>query len=89
MADFGDRSQEQKDFGVLLENVPVIDVFIAMQTQWRALAGYGGVFWQGLDYSVLPWVMQQCGVKKSDVPDVFEMVRIAEVEAVKLFNAKA
>jgi hypothetical protein len=52
-------------------------VFIAMSTQWRV----GPASVSGLDYSVLPWVMQQYGI--SDTAGVFEDVRIMEYAALQ------
>lgn len=52
-----------------------VDAFMAMSTQWRV--GPGGAV--GLDYNVLPWVLQQIGL--NDEPDIFADLRIMEMAA--------
>lgn len=52
-----------------------VDAFFAMSTQWRV--GPSGAV--GLDYNVLPWVLQQIGL--DDVPAVFADLRIMELAA--------
>ncbi len=62
---------------VWAENMPIISVFSAMQTQWRM--GYGGPV--GLDYSVLPLVMRAVGVSRASLSEVFDGVQTMELAA--------
>ena len=45
--------------GVWPDNVPTLNVFVAMSTQWRV--GYNGA--TGLDYAALPVVEDRVGIK--------------------------
>ncbi len=56
-----------------------VEVFAAMTTQWRH--GFNGP--TGLDYAALSPVMQFAGVALNDQADVFESVRVMELEALE------
>lgn len=58
-------------------NLPAVNVFIAMQTQWRI--GPGGP--TGLDYGALPEVFRMVGLRRSDWPEMFGFVRVMEEAA--------
>lgn len=62
-------------------NWPAFQVFSAMTTQWRV--GMGGA--TGLDYAVLPTVMDIVGIRKKARRDVFAAVREMENEALAIF----
>ncbi len=55
-------------------------MLIAMRTQLRHAGLAGAVC--GLDYAVLPWVMQQVGVAADDTANVFFRLQYAEAEFV-------
>ena len=59
------------------ESILPLNVFQAMRTQWRM--GFNGP--TGLDYSVLPAVMKQMGVRKKERKRVFAAVQVMEREA--------
>lgn len=59
------------------ESILPMRVFQAMRTQWRM--GFNGP--TGLDYSVLPAVMKQMGVRKKERKCVFAAVQVMEREA--------
>lgn len=61
------------------ENWRPVEVFAAMTTQWRH--GFNGP--TGLDYAALPPVMDYAGVPVTDRADVFESVRVLEIEALE------
>ena len=69
---------------VFPENEKIIDVYFAMQTQWRA--GPNGAI--GLDYVALPTVFRLVGVPRKDWTDVFEGVRILEIDELIEFRKK-
>lgn len=56
------------------ENLPALGVFIAMRTQWRS--GPSGPV--GLDYNVLPIVMDWEGVDQALRSDIFAAIRSME-----------
>lgn len=60
-------------------NAEAFSVFNSMSTQWRS--GMGGA--TGLDYGVLPVVMDLEGVEADDRQHVFRDVRTMEQEALK------
>lgn len=64
------------------DNLPAINVLIAVSTQWRV--GMNGA--TGLDYNVLPAVFQMMQIPNDDWPDTFECLRILESESMKMMN---
>lgn len=75
---------DSAEFGVWPDNLPAVNVLVAMNTQWRT--GYGGA--TGLDYNVLPSVFSLVGIPRGDWPDTFECVRVLESEALKVMSEK-
>ena len=70
--------EPEKDFVVLKENWPAVELFLRCQTQWRT--SVGGVI--GFDYSgVIPLVTMYAYSKET-----FEGFQIMEVAAVSLLN---
>ena len=74
----------EEEIGVWPDNMPIIEVFRCMATQWRS--GFSGP--TGLDYSALPFVMRTCGIKRSEWQDVFDGVRVAESVALDKWRQK-
>lgn len=70
------------DTEVWPDNAETLNVYCAMNTQWRA--GAGGLI--GLDYAALPTVMKFVGVKRDRWTDVFEGVRLMEATHLKLLR---
>lgn len=70
-------SFEEDEFGIWPENLPAVQVFIALGTQWRV--GMSGA--TGLDYSVLPAVFDIHGI--TDRKKAFSDLQIMENEALK------
>lgn len=60
------------------DNLPAVNLFISMSTQWRV--GMGGA--TGLDYAALPAVMAMLCIEESERPQVFEDLRIMESAAI-------
>lgn len=75
-AAFGLTVEEAQGSGVGIwpDNVPIVNVFTAMSTQWRV--SHAGPI--GLDYNALPVVMRMAGILRAEQSDVFEGVRIME-----------
>ena len=63
------------------ENQQALETFSAVLTQWRI--GMGGP--TGLDYTVLPVVMELQGVLHADRGALFDSVRVMENEALRVF----
>lgn len=63
--------------GVWPENMPAVSAFSGLLTQWRI--GMAGA--TGLDYSAIPFVLEMGGVARIDWPQVFDDIRVMEVEA--------
>jgi len=63
------------DLLVWPENMPAVDVFCAMLTQWH-YAGMGGIV--GLRYEALPVVLALRGIQAADQPDIFEALGVME-----------
>jgi hypothetical protein len=72
------------EFDVWPDNLIALNVFIAMQTQWRV--GYTGA--TGLDYTALPAVLSLVGVPADEQPDTFECLRAMEAEALAQMEKK-
>lgn len=64
------------------ENMPILDVYRAMMTQWRM--GFNGPI--GLDYNVLPFVMRTARIPRDEWQDVFDGVRVAEAVTLEMWN---
>lgn len=66
------------------DNLPAVNAFIAMSTQWRI--GMNGA--TGLDYGVIPTVLRLASIARPDWPDTFDALRILEDEALKVIREK-
>lgn len=66
--------------GIWPENWTSVIVFNSAMTQWR----YGVNGPTGLDYAVLPLLMDWAGVDDSDRSRVFTNVRLMEMDAIEL-----
>lgn len=64
--------------------MPVLNTFVAMQTQWRT--GFAGA--TGLDYAALPAVLSMLGIAADIHPDTFECLRHMETRALDLMRKK-
>lgn len=67
------------------ENALPMQVFMAMQTQWRI--GMGGA--TGLDYSALPVVEARLGVPKQRRAECFRGLQIIEREVLRVWGEAA
>lgn len=62
--------------------------FVATWNQWRVVAGWAGVWYQGIDQQSLHACMQMLGIKQKHQAQVFRQVQILEKEAQELRNQK-
>jgi hypothetical protein len=66
---------------------PVLELFLACQTQWRFIPlGMGGALPQGLDYPAVESAARMLGL--SLTPDTFEDLRVMEAEALHGWREK-
>lgn len=65
---------------VLPDNWDAFLAFDAMSTQWRV----GAVGATGLDYNVLPLILESLEIDKRDTISVFSNLRVMESEALKV-----
>lgn len=74
-----DFDDDESEIEIWECNADAFNVFEAMGSQWRA--GMAGA--TGLDYAVLPVVMDMVGVDKDSRTEVFSSVRIMENAALE------
>ena len=67
------------------ENMPAINLFTSISTQWR-YGGMGGA--TGLDYNVLFKRLDRMNLSEQDYEWMFDDIRTIEAEALKIFNSK-
>lgn len=77
-----DKMREKSHLEIWPENWLAFEVFGASLTQWRV--GMSGP--TGLDYTVLPVVMDLIDVPKESRAECFEGVRVMESEALKVIR---
>lgn len=64
------------------DNLPALDLFVALQTQWRT--GFNGP--TGLDYAAVAATLDLQGVAPADRCKLFADLRVMEAEALKVFK---
>lgn len=73
-----------EDFEVWPDNWATVEVFLCCATQWRVVAGMGGLLYQGLDYPAVESVLRL--LKIEDVGDIFNGLRVMEKAAGEVLN---
>jgi hypothetical protein len=76
--------QEQpqtEGFEVMPENWEAVCAFLACETQWRAVAGFAGLTWLGLEYAGVDVVLRRLNFGD----EVFAGVQAMEAEALSVF----
>lgn len=70
-----ERTEEQEDeaFAVWKENWPSVRAFLAVETQWRALASPAGIIWLGLDYTAVDVVLRRLQLPDTCFNDLMDM----------------
>ena len=59
------------------DNMQAVNVFIASSTQWRIDSKRA----TGLDYTAVESTMRMMGIKRKDMGDILEDIRVMEYEA--------
>ncbi len=81
-----DAVEAENTYPIWADNWPVIEVFLACQTQWR-VAGMTGIK-TGLDYTAVDSVIRMMG-KSDTAADLFADIRVMEYEALSVFADRA
>ncbi|WP_232916939.1 DUF1799 domain-containing protein [Pseudomonas corrugata] len=71
-----------EDYEVWPDNWSAFRLFEAMSTQWRT--GMGGA--SGLDYNALPPVASMLGIKRRELSEAFQDIRVMEAEAMLVMS---
>lgn len=64
-------------------------LFMALATQWRVIAGMGGMVYQGLDLGSIEPAMRLMGIKKKHWTGLFSDLKLMEQSALKELNARS
>lgn len=74
------------DFDVWPTNMPIVQAFLTVQSQWRAvtLGMSGGVYWQGLDYAGVRVGLEEAEIKLT--PAQWAGLRLMERSAAAAMN---
>jgi len=76
-----EAQRDSEEFEVLEENMPTVDLFVAVCTQWRA-APFGG--WLGLDYPAVDVVLRRRALHVT--PEQFSGLQVMEHAALDVLN---
>lgn len=79
------KQDEPELFEVYRENWPVLQLFLAMATQWRWTGGMEPRRC-GLEYAALPVVCELVGIGKKKRPGVFDRLRVMESAALNVWR---
>ncbi len=71
-------------FDLWPENLPALEIFRALKTQWRLVAGFGGVTYQGLRYAEARAEIRERRVK--DRAGMLADLRVMERAALPILN---
>lgn len=75
-------------FEVYEDNMPTVEAFLALQTQWRYVSGMRAIR-TGFDYNVVPGVFTLLGIPAADHAEVFAGVRVMELAALNICAQRA
>jgi hypothetical protein len=82
--------EDEADFEIWPENWDIVQLFMAVSTQWRKTAMVGAakaiVIYDALDYSAVEAVMRMHNVAKRHKPELFWGLQVMESEAAKVLN---
>ncbi|MGO4380375.1 DUF1799 domain-containing protein [Pseudoduganella sp. RAF53_2] len=70
------------------EHVTCYRVFVALETQWRMVVGFAGLYYQGIDYTNAKSTMELMAVPANEWPQVFDGLRVMERAAKTVLNKK-
>ena len=70
------------------ENVESFEIFCALESQWRMVAGFGVLAYTGLIYSEAIGLMKERGIKRARRLELLGDLQAMERAAVPVLNAK-
>ena len=76
-----------EDFQIWPENADALRAFLFASTQWRVVAGMGGVVWMGLEQEALERAFRRH--PPADLDDAWWAAQVIEAEAVRLRNEES
>lgn len=77
----------EPELEIFADNIAAVEMFQAMQTQWRSVAGAERVVRLGIDYTALLATINAF-VEPADRKQMFDDVRIMELETLKVEGEK-
>lgn len=80
------RSTDDGADGLWPEHLAALEAFLVVQDQWRVIAGFGGAYWAGLDYSACEAGLRLSGLEVP--PSVWDQVRLIEDGAKQELNGR-
>lgn len=79
---------EDEEFLVEPDNHQLVDLWLAMDSQWRLAIGFAGCCWQAPEH-VNAWsALKAMGVKKRNRQGLFRALCDMEQEALQVLNAE-
>lgn len=88
ITDLPEASAEPEAFEVMAQNADSLQLWLAVETQWRLAIGLGGSSWLGLDYSAVDVVLRRVGLSKARANEVFGDLMVMEAAALSTFGEK-
>ncbi|HAF00383.1 MAG TPA: hypothetical protein DCG63_03725 [Methylophilaceae bacterium] len=79
----GDISSDE--FQIYPENWQTFDVFWRVKHQWHIVAGFSGIYYQGLNYSAIESVLRLLKIQETE--EIFNGLQIMEAAAKKVLNS--
>lgn len=67
---------------IMAPAVPALRAWLAVETQWRVVAGMAGIRWLGLDYGAVEVVLRRLAIPEADA--VFADLMMMEAEALSV-----
>jgi hypothetical protein len=83
-----DGEDDEEVFEVWPENVQAVELFSLVASQWRAVAGFAGARFLGLDYAAIEAVMRMRNVRTKERGRLFDDLRVMEGAALAELNRK-
>lgn len=80
----GALAEPAQPFEVWAQNWPVVQLFLACQSQWRMAVGLSGMVWLGLDYPGVDVVMRRRRMTRTN--SAFEALQAMEFAALRVLQ---
>lgn len=84
----GYAKQPTMDYQVWQENILTVQLFVALGSQWRVIAGMAGIVYQGLNYEAVQSTLSMMGIKRKKWPELLDGLQVMEAAALKVMNNK-